>query len=236
VDFTGGRADAGFADLAGNVPIAASFFHSGRLPAGPLATHVGRWVAEVRDSGRPLRGVLGYCAGAGLATVLADGLVEAGTRHPPVLLFDAVTVTGTTLCDQFLAAVESSAEHLTADELDDARRLAEDLLAQDSLSSTVDRLVDRYRQLLTGLAARLRIGSFLDELVDDFAAYMSYLLIASGGTLDLRSGIPVFLSSKDHEPDFEPMSHLQFQASRSDLLRDTEVAKAVTDLLDRDRG
>jgi hypothetical protein len=243
VDFAGGRAGAGFADLAGKAPIEASFFHLERMPAGPeavapLATFAERWAGEVRRTGRPLRGVFGFCAGAALATAIADALVEAGTERPPVLLFDAVTVTGTTLCDQFMAAVESSTEHLTADEVDDARQLSEDLLArhgQDRLPSTAAQLVDRYRQLMTRLAARLRFGLFLrDELVGDFAAYMSYLLIASGGTLDLRDGTPVFLSSKDHEPDFEPVLHLPFQTSRNDLLRDADVAKAVADLLDRE--
>jgi hypothetical protein len=239
VDFTGGRADAGFVELAAKAPIEASFLHIGRIstgPAVPFATHVERWVGDVRRARRPVRGVLGFCAGAGLATVIADALIEAGTSPMPVLLFDAITVTGTTLCDQFLSAVESSAEHLTADELADAHRLVEDLLArdeQDGLPLMAVQLVDRYSQLVTRLAARLRIGAFLDELVSDFAEYMSYLLIASGGTLELRGGTPVFLSSKDHEPDFEPVSHKVFQTSRGDLLRDAEVVEVVTESLDR---
>ena len=241
LDFTGGRAEAGFADLVKKAPIEAGFFHIGRISAGPeaalpLATHVQRWAGEVRRAGRPVRGVLGYCAGAALATAIADALVEAGASPPPVLLFDAATVTGTSLCDEFMAAVESSAAHLTTDEVDDAHRLADDLLARhrDHLSSTAVQLVDRYRELMIRLAARLRIGPFLDELVDDFAEYMAYLLIASGGTLDLRGGTPVFFSSKDHELDFEPVSHVSFPTSRSDLLGDIEVVKVVTDLLDRD--
>jgi hypothetical protein len=239
MDFAGGRVDAGFVDLARKAPIDASFFHIGRMPTGsdtalPLAAHAERWAGEVRRAGRPLRGVLGYCAGAGLATAITDALADAGTTPPPVLLFDAVTVTGSTLCDQFMAAVESSAEHLTADEIDDARRLAEDLTArseQDDLPRAAGLLVDRYHRLMTRLAETLRLGPFLDELVGDFAAYMSYLLIAGGGTLDLRCGTPLFLSSKDHELDFEPVSHMPFRTSRSDLLRDAEVAKVVADLL-----
>ncbi|GAB3890688.1 hypothetical protein GCM10029964_062630 [Kibdelosporangium lantanae] len=80
VDFTGGRADAGFADLAAKAPVAASFFHIGRTTPAPLAAHVERWVGEVRRAGRPVRGVLGFCAGAGLATVIADALVDAGAE------------------------------------------------------------------------------------------------------------------------------------------------------------
>ncbi|MFD1045397.1 hypothetical protein ACFQ1S_07250 [Kibdelosporangium lantanae] len=118
----------------------------------------------------------------------------------------------------------------------DAHRLVEDLLElseKDGLSSMATRLVDRYRLLVTRLAARLGIGAFLDELVGDFAEYMSYLLIASGGTLEPRVGTPVFLSSEDHELDFEPLSHKVFQVSRADLLRDAEVVGVVTELLDR---
>jgi hypothetical protein len=241
VDFAGGRAGAGFADLVRKLPTEARFLHIGQTPAGPdavapLATCAGRWAGEVLGAGRRLRGVLGFCAGAPVATAIADALVDAGTEPPPVLLFDAVTVSGTTLCDQFLAAMESSAQHLTVDEVDDARKLPADLLTrygQDDLPSIAAQLVDRYRRLMTQLAPKLRIGTFLDELVGGFTAYMSYLVVASGGTLDLRDGTPVFLSSKDHELDFEPVSHLPFQTTGGDLLRDDDVAKAVADLLDR---
>lgn len=240
VDFAGGRAGAGFADLAGKVPIEASFLHIGQVPAGPdevasLATCARRWAGEVRGTGRTPRGVLGFCAGAPVATAIAEALVDAGAQPPRVLLFDAVTVTGSTLCDQFIAAVESSAQHLTVDEVDDARTLSEELLTRfgpDRLVSTAAQLVDRYRLLMTHMAAKLRIGPFLDELIGDFTAYMSYLVIASDGTLDLREGIPVFLSSKDHELDFEPVLHLPFHTNGDDLLRDADVAKAVADLLD----
>src|SRR5262249_37082971 len=134
LDFPGGRAAAGFAELAAGVPVDACFLHIGQTNAGQepgtagrLDTRVERWVAEALATGRPVRAVLGYCAGTALAARVADTVAEPGPP-PMVLLFDAVTTTGGALCDQFTSAVESSAEHLTADELDGARELSEELV------------------------------------------------------------------------------------------------------------
>src|SRR5580693_4718760 len=133
LDFAGGRAEAGFADLAAGVSVDACFLHfrqtgSGPLPAcaGPLAACVGRWADELLATGRPVRAVLGYCAGTALATRLADAI--AATEPPPVVvLFDAAPTTGDTLASQFTLALESNARHLTADELADAHGLSEQL-------------------------------------------------------------------------------------------------------------
>jgi len=89
LDFPGGRAAAGFAELAAGVPIDASFLHIGQASAGPLAACVDRWVAELLATGRPVRAVLGYCAGAALATRVADAIAATGPP-PMVVLFEAM--------------------------------------------------------------------------------------------------------------------------------------------------
>jgi len=124
LDFPGGRAAAGFAELAAGVPADASFLHIRQGGAGPLAACVNRWVAECTATGRAVRAVLGFCAGAALATRVADA-VAATTPPPVVVLFDAMCPTGDSVASQFTSALESSAKHLTADELAGARGLAE---------------------------------------------------------------------------------------------------------------
>jgi len=157
LDFPGARAAAGFAELAAGVPVDACFLHFRQTGAGPLAACVGRWADELLATGRPVRAVLGYCAGTALATRLADAIAVAGglgqsntvagglgqsntvagglgqsntaTGPPPtVVLFDAVSTTNGSLASQFVSALESNARHLTADELADARGLSEQLV------------------------------------------------------------------------------------------------------------
>ena len=138
LDFPGGRAVAGFPELAAGVPADASFLHIRQAGAGPLAECVDRWVAEFTATGRPVRAVLGFCTGAALATRVADAI--AATAPPPVVvLFDAMSPTGDSLASEFTSALESSAQHLTADELADARGLAEQLVATYTGRPAADR-------------------------------------------------------------------------------------------------
>jgi len=56
----------------------ACFLHLRQATAGPLAVCVEQWAAELAATGRPVRAVLGYCAGAALAAGLADALAASG--------------------------------------------------------------------------------------------------------------------------------------------------------------
>src|ERR1700730_8566049 len=127
LDFPGARRAAGFADLAAGVPVDACFLHFRQAGAGPLAVCADRWADELLATGRPVRAVLGYCAGTALATRLADAIATTGPP-PMVVLLDAVPTTGDSLASQFTSALESSARHLTADELADAHGLSEGLV------------------------------------------------------------------------------------------------------------
>jgi hypothetical protein len=233
LDFPGGRAAAGFAELAANAPVDARFLHLGpvRSADGPLRTLVDRWVREATGD---VRAVLGFCAGASLATRVADAVIEAGLAPPEVLLFDAVTVTGATLCQQFVDVVEPSAEHLTGDELAGAHAWQERLL--DRYPGDPPRLAEglaaRYDELMAAVAERLDLGEhFHHELTAGFTAYLDYLALAAEGGLDLRGGTPLFVSSRQHELSFEAARRLAPGVDREDLLRDPEVHKLVADLV-----
>jgi hypothetical protein len=233
LDFPGMRAAAGFAELAAGVPIDASFLHIGQASADPLAVCVDRWVAESAATGRPVRAVLGYCAGAALATRVADTIAATGPA-PMVMLFDAVATTSDSLAGQLTRAVESSAEHLTADELADARDLAERLATMypDDLPRIAAALTDRYDQLMRAVADRLSLHEFLlRELTGGFTAYLDYLLLTGQGGFDMRTTTPLFLCSIDHEPPVEGARAIALDIEHTDLLRAPEVHKLVADLL-----
>ena len=233
LDFPGGRAAAGFAQLAPGVPVDASFLHIGQAGAGPLAVCVDRWVAEVAATGRPVLAVLGFCAGTTLATRVADAIAAAGPP-PTVVLFDAVSTTGDALAGALTSALESSARHLTADELAGARGLSEQLVATypDDLPRIAAALADRYDRLMRAVAGRLSLPGFLlDGLTGGFTAYLEYLLLAGEGGFDMRTTTPLFLSSLGHEPPVDGARTITLDISHDDLLREPEVHKLVADLL-----
>jgi hypothetical protein len=238
LDFPGGRATAGFAELAAGVPAAASFLHirpaGGRgTSGGPLAARAGRWAAELTATGRPVRAVLGFCAGAALATRLADEIAATGPP-PMVVLFDAVPTTGGSLASEFLLALESSARHLTAGELADARALPEQLAAAcpDDLPRIAAALTGRYEQLMRAVADRLSLPAFLlQDLTGGFTAYLDYLLLAGEGGLDMPAMTPLFVCSAGYQPPVEGARAITLDIDHADLLRDPEVHKLVTDLL-----
>jgi hypothetical protein len=233
LDFPGARAAAGFAELAAGVPVDACFLHIGQAGAGPLAACVDRWADELQATGRPVRAVLGYCAGTALATRLADAIAATGPP-PVVVLFDAVTTTGGSLASQFTSVLESSARHLTTGELADARGLSEQLVAAypDDLPRIAAALTDRYDRLMRAVAGRLSVHELLrQELTGAFTAYLDYLLLASEGGFDMRTTTPLFLTSPGYEPPVEDARTIALDVGHADLLRAPQVHKLVADLL-----
>ena len=233
LDFPGARAAAGFAELAARVPVDACFLHFRPAGAGPLAACVDRWADELLATGRPVRAVLGYCAGAAMATRLADAIAANGPP-PMVVLFDAVSTTNGSLASQFMSALESNARHLTPDELADARALSEQLVETypDDLPKIAAALTDRYDRLIRAVADRLSVHEFLrQELTGAFTAYLDYLLLASEGGFDMRTTTPLFLCSAGYEPPVEGARTIVLDIGHDDLLRAPRVHELVTDLL-----
>jgi hypothetical protein len=233
LDFPGARAAAGFAELAAGVPVDACFLHIGQASAGPLTACVDRWADELLATGRPVRAVLGYCAGTALATRLADAIAATGPP-PMVVLFDAASTTGGSLASQFTSVLESSARHLTADELADAYGLSEQLVAAypDDLPRIAAALTDRYDRLMRAVADRLSVHEFLrQELTGAFTAYLDYLLLASEGGFDMRTTTPLFLCSAGYEPPVESARTIVLDIGHADLLRAPRVHELVADLL-----
>jgi len=233
LDFPGVRAAAGFAELAAGVPAGACFLHLRRAGPGPLAACAGRWAGELLATGRPIRAVLGYCAGTALAGGLADAFAAAGPP-PMVVLFDAVPTTGGSLAGQFTLALESNARHLTAGELADAYALAEQLVQKypDDLPRIAAALAGRYDQLISSVAARLSVHEiFRQELTRAFTAYLDYLLLASEGGFGSRAAAPLYVCSAGYEPPVQGARAITVDIGHDDLLRDPKVHELVADLL-----
>jgi hypothetical protein len=236
LDFAGGRAAAGFAELAAGVPADACFLHFRRADAGPLAVCVDRWADELLATGRPVRAVLGFCAGSAMATRLADAIAATRSSAPPpvVVLFDAVPITSGSLASQFASALESNARHLTAGEQADAHGLSEQLMEKypDDLPRIAAALTERYDRLMRAVADRLSLHEFLrQELTAIFTAYLDYLMLASEGGFDMRATTPLFLCSPGYEPPVEGARTIALDIGHDDLLRDPGVHELVARLL-----
>jgi hypothetical protein len=240
LDFPGVRAAAGFAELAAGVPAAACFLHLEQVGAEPLAAGaeplaacVGRWAGELLAAGRPVRAVLGYCAGTAMATRLADAIAATGPP-PAVVLFDAVPITHDSLAGEFTSAVESNARHLTAGELADARALAGQLVQAypEDLPRIAAALTERYDRLIGAVAGRLSVREvFRRELTGAFTAYLDYLLLASQGGFDMRTTSPLFVCSAGYEPPVPGARPITLGTGHDDLLRAPKVHELVADLL-----
>jgi hypothetical protein len=233
LDFPGGRAAAGFAELAAGVPADACFLHFRQAGAGPLAVCVNRWADELLATGRPVRAVLGFCAGTAMATRLADAIAATGPP-PMVVLFDATPTTGGSLASQFALALESNARHLTTGEQADAHSLSEQLMetCPDDLPRIAAALSERYDRLMRAIAGRLSLHEFLrQELTSMFTTYLDYLLLASTGGFDMRSSTPLFLTSPGYEPPVEGARTIALDIGHDDLLRDPMVHELVARLL-----
>lgn len=230
LDFPGGRASAGFPDLAASSPVDASFLHVERIGAGPLDEVVARWTDEALARGA-VRAVLGYCAGASLATCVADAVAERQPA-PRVLLFDAARTGAGSLAGEFGGIVDASAEHLTEREREDTQTLADTLVEEhpDDLTLVADALVARYDDLMRSVATRLSLDDyFRGELVKGFRTYMDYLLLAAGGRFELKSGEPRFVHSRDHPLPVDGDVHLTvFDVEHDELLRDDQVRAHLT--------
>ncbi|HEU5333256.1 MAG TPA: hypothetical protein VFU73_10835 [Actinocrinis sp.] len=236
LDFPGARAAAGFAELVDGSPVDACFLHLRQATASPLAVCVKQWAAELVATGRPVRAVLGYCGGAALAAGLADALAASGPP-PLIVLFDALVTTGWLIVGEFLAAVESSARNLTAQELADARSLVDHLMATDpdDLTGIAAAAVEQYGRLMRAVAGRLSLPEYVHEqLTAGFTAYVDFLLLAGEGGFDARAASPLFVVSAGFEAPMEGARTLALDVGHDDLLRDPKVHRLVADLIEGD--
>ncbi|MGI5212797.1 hypothetical protein [Plantactinospora sp. CA-290183] len=240
MDFGPGRREASFADLAGALgpgpTILEPIFDGARddLLRRPVAEHIAGWAADLRDRGRPVVGLLGYCAGAALACGLADELAySAAVEAPVVVLLDPLVIDSAGLYANFETAVESFADVVDPDEMAGVR--AEALAAArapgalDDPATTVATIAAGYERVVTASSDLLGLDDELaEQFTDYFELYLSYLaLAAQAGVKGSRPPRTVVLTSAEHTAPDGWAADEVFGVSREDLLADPAVAVAV---------
>ncbi|MFI6151637.1 hypothetical protein ACIBCA_02960 [Kitasatospora sp. NPDC051170] len=237
VNFDAGRGDAGFSDLAAclaghtvweTAPLPAT---GDLLPESEPGAYVRPWLDEVQRHGRPVGAVLGMCAAAPLAQLLARGVREAGLGSPPVLLYDPLPVDRDTLVTEFELALTPLRGRMTPAELAEfgppaaspAAPPGADLAAADLVPDATE-LLRTYTRAVHTVCGRLGVAENLrTQLADRFTRYLTYLAAASRA--DRPSG-PRLLLSRDHTAPWpgEPAQTTRFEVSGAELLADPEVA------------
>ncbi|MEV0318583.1 hypothetical protein ACIBKX_10280 [Streptomyces sp. NPDC050658] len=248
VAFDAGRGEARFADLAPSlegrrvlegVPRRCTVAELRQHGPGEYVTP---WLEAVKEHGRPVRAVLGHCAGSGLARELAERLRMLGLGTPDLIAFDPVLVEGRTLGEEYRTAVGTLSGQLSPQDLETALAAAEPCDAAPSATGSellplAEELEVSYGTAVTEACRRLNVAPAVrQQLADRFSHYLAYLTAAAwaqpGGdppadtppatsVLSATGGIGT--SAADPRGTVT-----RFTADRTRLLADPEVAAYVS--------
>lgn len=239
VNFDAGRGGSGFSDLAERLD-GCTVWESAPLPAtgdflreSTPEEYVRPWLDEPVRNGRPVVAVLGLCAAAPLARLLAQGLREAGLGSPSVLLYDPLPVDGDTLAAEYQLALDPLRGQLAPAERAEFEQPAE-LKAAGRATSGADlvpgarALLGVYARAVRTVCERLGVDTALQsQLVDRFTSYLTYLLAASRADRPVGPSVgPSVVLSGDHTapwPD-APGQTTRFEVPGTRLLADAGVA------------
>jgi hypothetical protein len=191
------------------------------------------WLADVERSGRPVRAVAGYCAGAVLAAQLAERLTLR--QDPPrLLLLDPELPNTAGLYQDFRAAGDSMAAMMAPGEPDRYHAAAERIRAEgrdDDIVSAGAALDEVFTVAMTGIAERMGLDDQVrDELAGAFRALVRFLSAAQlfdpeemwARATTIRSTGGAALTA-DRE--------VVLDVGHDDLLRHTGTARALAGLL-----
>ena len=255
VDFPAtGRLQADFDALAPRLTAGHEFWRTAVNPTGRLSgvtseEYIRPWLEEVRASGLPVRAVMGFCVGSVYAAVIAEAIAQWQDRAPDIILYDPELTHPETVYWQFYMVVESLSQMLDADEAEQLREAGRTALAR--LTDPVElaeTLLGHFRDAVAVACERSGLGEeFVEELVEMFSAFMSYLAIA-----DQADPLPLWAratalqsASTDNglnrvrdkilqRQDRLVAEEIVFEAvEHAELLRSDEVAKATTELLSK---
>jgi hypothetical protein len=242
-----GRPEAGFADLVGKLPGDYPVWETAPPVKGAEtgltgADYVDRWYAGVGD--RPVRAVLGFCAGSVYAAALADRIAgDDPAARPTLLLFGPEAPNAITVYWQFHKIIDGLGVVLTPDEVAEAQREGQRISEQTTaLPELGERLLEVFRRVAAVAFDRARLDAVRRaDFVDTVNAFMSYLVAAA--TIDVSAGWTgaTAISSRTETnglnlvPPRERAGlvarEIRFDIEHADLLRDPDVVRAVAEQL-----
>jgi hypothetical protein len=239
VDFTvaRGRHQATFTDLAPGLPAGYQVWgtHESCWPAAAdePRTRLARWLGRAAGIDAPVCAVLGFCAGASLATALSGRIGEVRGTAPPVILYDPAAVTARTLLDRF----DASLGHLAALADEAALRAAQAGLPDDGdLDALATLLAHRYAAVAEPACAGQGVPpSVTGQLCLRVATNLRYLALCGTATAD-AARCALLVVSREHEvpPGLTGAREVRLDAARDELLAHSDAARATAAVLTGD--
>ncbi|MEE1798422.1 hypothetical protein ACIQVO_01875 [Streptomyces sp. NPDC101062] len=243
VDFaTTGRREATFAELAGLLPGSLDVRQAVPPPDAPATGpeddrsrhHLDWWAGQVAygPAARPVRAVLGYCAGSVFASRLADLVERRQGERPALLLFDPEVPAVASLDRDIRVAVDGM-DGVSDEERAELRRgigRIRDAVGDD-FDKAAEAFVALYREAYRTALARMGVGGdFAEQLTRLFRSYTGYLSAAralgpgpgwASATSLLSTGRTGGLTGRE----------IRFPVGQEDLLRDPEVVRTAYELI-----
>ncbi|MFJ2774383.1 hypothetical protein [Streptomyces sp. NPDC087300] len=215
-------------------------------PDLPAETYVKQWVDEVADSGRTVRGVLAFCAGSVYAAAIAAEIEKAQGTFPVTVLFDPERATAANLYWQFHKAVGQMVTTLGESEVGQAQDAGQRAQEQcTSLTELAHQLLPLYESVADSACAKLGLDERrCAEMSETAGAFLSYLSIAE--QIDPTQVWRRCTAITSHTPtsglngfrmlnpgrDARIVAHeYRFETPHTELLRSSDVARAVSRLL-----
>lgn len=196
------------------------------------------WVRGVRDTGRPVRAVLGYCVGGLYAARVAQLLAAEQDEAPAVVLFDPEPPHRAGMVADFRAAVARLSSVLSPEESALAGQAADEAAQQ---SAGIAALGAALTEVFTGIAGAAfdRAGlptGLADELSGAYAAFVAYIAAAAAFDPAVSWAGATALTTPAADPHARYASRLiPVDAAHDDILRSPLTADVLTGLLTRSR-
>ncbi|MFD0043132.1 hypothetical protein ACOMD4_07910 [Streptomyces anulatus] len=234
VDFaTTGRSDSSFSDLAPLLGPELTVWETRQPDTGTgmsAAQYIELWAGEAEASGRPVRAVLGYCAGAVFAGELATRLAHRQQQRPALVVFDPEIPNPAGLDRDFAAMMDQFASVLSADEVAAARQAATAARADaPDFAAFGDALVATFREQAGAAFRREGLDAdLMEEFAAVFRSFVSYLDAARqiDPTAAWRTAVAVN-SRQRTEGALLAARSVDLPVDHVDLLRSRPTADAV---------
>lgn len=207
--------------------------------------YLDRWAEDVRQSGRHIRGVMGYCVGSAYAAALAERIGAFQDEAPVVIGFDPELPRRDILCHHFLITMDGMGDLLTPEEISRAQQAAGAALNEDEdIKAFAERLLEIFRDVGGGAFRRLGLDATRsEEFVATFGLFLHFFV--RGGDVDTteRWKTLTAITSETESSGLNTLSdverasrvakEIRFSVEHGDLLRTPDVATTVTDILER---
>ncbi|TDV37795.1 hypothetical protein [Actinophytocola oryzae] len=245
VDFpAAGRPAGSFADLASLLDVQCSVWEcvppsvgvptSFGIEAGMRGDdYVDRWLGDVRASGREVLAVMGYCSGCGFSALLAEHIAQ-WQEMPKQVLFDPDAPSTSYVYWQFHRVIGEFSVVLSPKEIIAAqqagKKLADEIVDLAELSYALFTIFIEVGA--TGFDRAGIGGAHRADLTSHFASYLAYIVASS--QLDPLRAWKVATAISSTAPGAGgkiAQEEFRFDIDHLDLLRDTDVARRVSEVL-----